>query len=121
LGALGTAASRARRSTCPATPLGLAVARFVSEQETPRPLLTLGEILQLLVDDALVLVSGVPLLIRVPRAQVLHRSQLYCQPSRSCKSGFRPPIVVMVNPDGRLWIELSQLRPPPLLDRQGFS
>jgi hypothetical protein len=88
--------------------------------EQPRPLLTLGEILQLLVDDARVLVSGVPL-IRIVRAQVLRQSQLYCQPSRSCKSGFRPPIVVMVNPDGRLWIELSPLRPPLLLDRQGFS
>jgi hypothetical protein len=30
-------------------------------------------------------------------------------------------IVVMVNPDGRLWIELSPLRPPPLRDRQDFS
>ncbi len=32
----------------------------VSKQETPRPLLTPGEVLQLLRDDALVLVSGVP-------------------------------------------------------------
>ncbi len=32
----------------------------VSEQETPRPLLTAGEVLQLPPDDALVLVSGVP-------------------------------------------------------------
>jgi type IV secretion system protein VirD4 len=32
----------------------------VSEQETPRPLLTPGEVLQLPTDDALVLVSGVP-------------------------------------------------------------
>ena len=32
----------------------------ISEQETPRPLLTAGEILQLPQDDALVLVSGVP-------------------------------------------------------------
>ncbi len=32
----------------------------ISEQETPRPLLTAGEILQLPADDALVLVSGVP-------------------------------------------------------------
>jgi|RhiMethySRZTD1v2_1073278.scaffolds.fasta_scaffold177443_3 hypothetical protein len=55
------------------TLLGLAVARFASERETPRPLLTLGEILQLLGDDALVLVSGVPL-IQVPRAQVLRQS-----------------------------------------------
>jgi type IV secretion system protein VirD4 len=32
----------------------------ISQQETPRPLLTAGEILQLPADDALVLVSGVP-------------------------------------------------------------
>ncbi|MBX9590871.1 MAG: IncP-type conjugal transfer protein TraG [Hyphomonadaceae bacterium] len=32
----------------------------ISEQETPRPLLTPGEVLQLAPDDALVLVSGVP-------------------------------------------------------------
>jgi type IV secretion system protein VirD4 len=32
----------------------------ISEQETPRPLLTAGEILQLPTNDALVLVSGVP-------------------------------------------------------------
>jgi type IV secretion system protein VirD4 len=32
----------------------------ISEQETPRPLLTAGEILQLSAADALVLVSGVP-------------------------------------------------------------
>ncbi len=32
----------------------------MSEQETPRPLLTAGEILQLAADDALVLVSGAP-------------------------------------------------------------
>ena len=32
----------------------------VSEQETPRPLLTAGEILQLPADDALVMVSGTP-------------------------------------------------------------
>ena len=32
----------------------------ISEQETPRPLLTAGEVLQLPQDDALVLVSGVP-------------------------------------------------------------
>ena len=32
----------------------------VSEQETPRPLLTVGEILQLPADEALVLVSGLP-------------------------------------------------------------
>jgi type IV secretion system protein VirD4 len=32
----------------------------ISEQETPRPLLTAGEILQFSADDALVLVSGVP-------------------------------------------------------------
>jgi type IV secretion system protein VirD4 len=62
LGALGTAASRRADQPVRQTPLGLAVARFVSERETTRPLLTLGEILQLLVDDALVLVSGVPLI-----------------------------------------------------------
>ena len=45
--------------TLPAVAVRLAVAHLrCREQETPRPLLTAGEILQLAADDALVLVSG---------------------------------------------------------------
>ncbi len=46
----------------------------VSEQETPRPLLTPGEILQLPKDEALVLVSGTPP-IRAQQASLLRGSQ----------------------------------------------
>jgi hypothetical protein len=76
-------------------------------------LLTLGEILQLLVDDALVLVSGVPL-IQVPRAQVLRQSHFIVSSLAAANLASVRHRFVMVNPDGRLWIELSPLRPPPL-------
>ena len=70
----------------------------MSEQETPRPLLTPGEVLQLPSDEALVLVSGAPP-IRAQEAPVLRRSQLpgplpACAalergPLRGCAAGAR--------------------------------
>ena len=60
--ALGTTTElRAPARTCRASASrrGCRTSR-VSEQETPRPLLTAGEVLQLPADDALVLVSGMP-------------------------------------------------------------
>ena len=72
----------------------------VSEQETPRPLLTPGEVLQLPADDALVLVSGVPP-IRAAQAQVLRRSQFYRAPPAGARAAADalPPICRRARPD----------------------
>jgi type IV secretion system protein VirD4 len=59
----------------------------LAEQETPRPLLTAGEILQLPQNDALVLVSG-NAADPGPQAQVLRRPQL--PRARAAGAGARP-------------------------------
>ena len=60
--ALGTATElRAQRNYAGPPARAVALAHvMVSEQETPRPLLTPGEVMQLPPDDELVLVSGLP-------------------------------------------------------------
>jgi type IV secretion system protein VirD4 len=59
--ALGTATELKRQKNVAGSRLSAWLPHLsVSEQETPRPLLTLGEVLQLSSEDALVLVSGTP-------------------------------------------------------------
>ena len=74
--ALGTATELRAQKNLSGTRLSAWLSHIsMSEQETPRPLLTAGEVLQLPADDALVLVSGVAADPR-PQAQVLRRPQL---------------------------------------------
>ncbi len=60
----------------------------ISEQETPRPLLTAGEVLQLPKDDALVLVSGTPP-IRAKKLQYFNDQNFIarCLPAPQLSSG----------------------------------
>jgi type IV secretion system protein VirD4 len=86
---------------------------MVSRQETARPLLTPGEVMQLPPDDELVLVSGVPP-IRARKARYFEDSRLtervLASPAAREQDGARPPDdwsqlpapVVVTNPEAYL-------------------
>ena len=79
---------------------------MVSRQETPRPLLTPGEIMQLPPDDELVMMSGCPP-IRAKKAR-------YYEDRRLAKHVLLPPppqgMPVPARPDD--WSSLPRRRPP---------
>ena len=98
----------APQRTCPASGCRPGCrTRPMSEQETPRPLLTPGEVLQLPADEALVLVSGTPP-IRASKlqyyadrnflARCLPAPPLSRRPLRRCAAGARRRLV---RPDAR--------------------
>jgi type IV secretion system protein VirD4 len=92
---------------------------MVSRQETARPLLTPGEVMQLPPDDELVLVSGCHP-IRAKKARYYEDPQLRTRilpppkPSRSADSASRSPATRPAHSDD--WAELTVAAPPVQAD-----
>ena len=87
---------------------------MVSRQETARPLLTPGEIMQLPPTDEVVLVSGLPPV----RAE---KARYYADPQLNARIG-SPPLIKLseVTPDGEAddWSGLQPVSPPPAPKRK---